>query len=362
MLLPLWMSFGPPARAAADPVFAPSGPDAAAFRADKGYPVRRGAVTPQADLVGNHTRFDTLWPSHLVARAGTPSVLTRAPAEITLSYRIDGVAIGLDLFLDRNPVTGLLIARDGTILFEHYQYGRTDRDRFLSQSMAKTVTAMLLGIALSEGRIRSIDDTAATYVPELAGSAYGETPLRALLHMASGVAFRETYDGADDIATLGRALFVTSTPAAQVLAGFNRREAPPDTHFHYAGSETEVLGLVVARAVGLPLATYLATRIWQPMGAEADATWIVDRTGQEVAYCCLSATLRDWARFGLLLARDGAWNGRQIIPREWVQAATGPQPDFLAPGVASRFYGYGSRSGASPVPAAPSRFSASTGR
>jgi CubicO group peptidase (beta-lactamase class C family) len=124
---------------------------------------------------------------------------------------------------------------------------------------------------------------------------------------------------------------------------FDTREAPAGARFNYAGVETEVLGLVIANAVHMPLAHYLETRIWQPMGAEADAVWSIDATDHEAAYCCISATLRDWARFALLLAHDGRWNGRQIIPRQWLLDATrvAPGDDYLAPGRATRFYGYG---------------------
>ena len=125
-----------------------------------------------------------------------------------------GAELTLDDYLRRNPTTGLLITHDDTILFEHYQYDRTDHDQLLSQSMAKTVTAMLIGIALSEGAIRSLDQPASDYVSGLAGTAYGETTLRNLLHMASGVAFTEVYDGADDNAKLGRQRFAPNAPGA----------------------------------------------------------------------------------------------------------------------------------------------------
>jgi CubicO group peptidase (beta-lactamase class C family) len=136
-------------------------------------------------------------------------------------------------------------------------------------------------------------------------------------------------------------LFVTAVQPAQAVAMFNTREAPPATRFHYAGAETEVLGLVVGNAAHMPLAAYLQSRIWQPMGAEADASWVVDSTGHEVAYCCFNATLRDWARFGLLLAHDGASNGRQIIPRQWLLDATSVQSQYLAPRTATPYFGYG---------------------
>ena len=330
-------------QAQAMPVFSPTGPDAAAYGADRSYPLgARGPRPPQVNMVAHYSGFDRLFAHHSVGRPSQASVLRRAVAELALTYRYQGNNYSLADYLDRNPTTGLLIARGDTILFEHYRYGRTDRDRFLSASMAKTVTGMLVGVAVAEGAIRSIDQPAADYEPDLAGTEYGKTSIRDLLHMASGVAFTETYDGTDDSAKMSRLLFGPRNPGtAKVLAGFNTREAPPGTRFHYAGAETAVLGVVVGNAVGMSLSRYLETRIWQPMGAEADATWTIDTTGRETAYCCLNAILRDWARLGLLLAHDGAWNGRQILPRTWVREATTVAAPFLAPGTATRGDGYG---------------------
>ena len=330
---------------AAGPVFSDTGPDAAAYGAPE-YPVgRRAAQQPQANLVGTYSAYERIYKYHRIARAKLPSKLRRAPQEIALDYKYRGEKLTLNDYLERNPATALLIARGDEILFEHYRYARTDRDRLVSHSIAKTVTAMLLGIAIAEGSIRSVDEPAAAYVPELAGTEYGATPIRALLHMSSGVAFREVYEDPDaDIARLGRAMFgAGSRGPMHALAMFDSREAPAGTRFNYAGAETEVLGLVIANAVRMPLSHYLETRIWKPMGAEADASWAIDATDHEVAYCCISATLRDWARFALLLAHDGRWNGAQIIPRQWLLDATRVAADeeYLAPGRATRFYGYG---------------------
>lgn len=340
ILAGLWVS---PAWAEAQPVFSPTGPEADAYGAAQGYRLgQRGVRVPREAMVGTYSGFDRIYPHHVVHRPAQSSPLRRAAEALSVTYRYGDQDRDLANYLSRHPVTGLLIAQGDTILFEHYQYARTDQDRFLSQSMAKTVTAMLLGIAVAEGTVRSIDQVASDYVPPLAGSAYGETTIRNLLHMASGVAFRETYDGTDDAAKLGRGLFGANSPgAASVLAQFNTREAEPGTRFHYASAETETLGLVVMGATGVTLARFLETRIWQPMGAEADATWTVDTAGQETAYCCMNAVLRDWARFGLMLAHDGAWHGRQIVPRAWVQAATTTAAPFLAVGVARRDLGYG---------------------
>jgi CubicO group peptidase (beta-lactamase class C family) len=333
-----------PAWADGGPVFSDSGPDAAAYGAAVGYPVgpRVAPPVPQTYLVGHYSHFGEKYAHHVAAAANAPSAWSRAGQELSLTYTYKGVGHDLPDYLSRHPATGLLIARGDTILYEHYQYGRTDRDRMLSQSMAKTIVAMLVGIAVREGAIRSIDQPAQDYVPALAGTEYGETPIRALLHMASGVAFKEVYDAPGDNERLNRLLFGPDNPGpAQAVATFNAREAAGDTRFHYASIETEVLGLVVAQAVKMSLTDYLQTRIWEPMGAEASAPWTVDTTGQEVAYCCLNAVLRDWARVGMMLANDGAWNGAQIVPRQWVLDATTPQQPYQRPGSAAPFYGYG---------------------
>jgi CubicO group peptidase (beta-lactamase class C family) len=326
------------------PVFSASGPDAAEYGAAAGFPVGTPATASQVGhLVWTYSHFGELFPSRPVPRAATPWLFKRA-SEPPISYTFKADRFSIEDYLGRNPTTGLLIAKDDTILYEHYQYARTDSDRFLSQSMAKTITAMLIGIAVAENKIRSIDDPVSAYVPGLAGTEYGGTTLRALLHMSSGVAFTENYDGSDDITRLSRDLFGEpgKDPVASV-AQFNTRVAPPGTRWHYASSETEVLGLVLRAAVGKPVADYLRDRIWQEIGTEADASWAIDGTGQEVTYCCFNAVLRDYARLGRLLAYDGAWEGRQLIPRQWLLDATTVQPGdaYLAPKAATPYFGYG---------------------
>src|SRR5215204_4844095 len=200
-------------------------------------------------MVGSFSHYDNLLRTREVPRGGPVSELRRAEPDLELTYLHEGALRTLTDYVDRNPVTGLLIAKGDTILFEHYQYGRTDRHRFVSQSMAKTVTAMLIGIAVAEGKIASIEDRVERYVPGLAGTEYGGTTLRSLLTMSSGVLFREDYDGADDMARLGRDLFRPESPGpVSAVRQFNTRAAPADSVFHYASIETEILGLVLHEA------------------------------------------------------------------------------------------------------------------
>lgn len=326
------------------PRFNVSGPHAADFGAADGYP--KGTRTTFYDVgtsVGSHSHLDEIFPGRLVHRAEAASRLARAP-EPRITWRLEGEERTLNAYLARQPATGLLIARGNTILVERYQYARTDRDRFTSWSMAKTVTSMLIGIAIAEGFIRSVDDPAAAYVPELAGTEYGRTSLRHLLQMSSGVRFREDYSaGSSDIARLVLATYLRrGTGGVSAVTPFNQRLAPPGRRFSYSSAETQVLGLVLRAATGRPLAEYLEAKIWQPMGAEADATWLVDNSGQEAAFCCLNAVLRDYARLGLLLAQGGAWRGRQLIPAAWViEATTVPEGQpYLGAVTATLGYGY----------------------
>ena len=331
--------------AASGPRFGQSGPDADEFSAREGYPLgNRDTFFRVPFLVGSQSHLDEIFPSRAVRRPATSSPLARAASEPALRYDYQGRSLAIDDYMARNPATGLLIARDDTILVERYQYARTDRDRFTSWSMAKTVTSMLVGIAIGEGRIRSVDDPAAAYVPKLAGTEYGRTSLRHLLQMSSGVRFVEEYTGTDDVSKLSADTFRQLGPGGVAsVTPFNERAVPAGTKFSYASVETEVLGLVLAGAVRRSVSEYLQEKIWQPMGAEADATWIIDRSGQEVTYCCFNAVLRDYARLGLLLTNDGNWRGRQIVPAAWVRDATSVRADqpHLRPRTATPFFGYG---------------------
>jgi CubicO group peptidase (beta-lactamase class C family) len=327
------------------PIFSPGGPDLARFAsAFGGYATAsRGNWMQPAYCVDGFSRLDAIWPAARVAGAPTPSPWRRAPAEPPLVYdaprQLGGGRFDVAGFMARNPTTGLLIARGDTILVERYGYARHDRHRLTSFSMAKTITAMLLGIAHAEGAITSLDDPAARYLPELAGTGYGETPLRHLLTMSSGIAFRETYDGADDVALLARATIgQQGRGGAEAVRAFDDRVAPPGIRWSYASAETQVLGLVLRAAIGRPLAAYMQERVWQPIGAEADASWIVDRGGHEITFSFFNAVLRDYARFAMLLARGGRVDGRQVIPADWIREATRAH---VPPARTGRGLGYG---------------------
>jgi CubicO group peptidase (beta-lactamase class C family) len=342
----------PMRRAAAEetqPVFSASGPNAELYGAATEYPVPdavrarwQGNPWHPADRVGAFTHIDEIYPTRQVNRAETPWAFKRATPDLSNSFRPEVTG-----YLARNPVTGLLIAKDDQILFEHYQYGRTDRDRFVSQSMVKSITGLLIGLAIADGAIKSVDDTPETYVPGFRGFEYGRTPIRDLLHMSSGVDFGEEADGGRDLNRLWLDMvaggWISDKGTVNSIIQFNHRAAPPGTRFHYASIEPDVLGMVLRNATGKSLSEYFQEKIWQTIGTESDAKWLLDAEGFELPHFGFNAVLRDYARLARLLAHDGAWDGRQIIPAPWMIEATTVRPSdgYLAPGKAQRDFGYG---------------------
>ncbi len=316
---------------------AAAAPEEAAYGAASGYPHGdRSNWFRQYHLVGALTAMDQLFPVRTVAAGPDVRPLPQRATPPAWTF--------VQRYLDRHPATGLLVLKDGQVLVERYQYGRRAEDRFTSFSMAKTVVAMAVGIAIAEGRIASIDEPVDRIEPALAHTAWKGAVLRQVLNMASGVRFDETYDKPDtDIARLSRAW---SRQEGALLAGLQRlseRDTAPGERFHYVSAETQVLTQVLIRATGRPLADYVGEKIWAPMGAEADGAWVTDAAGVEAGYCCLSARLRDWARLGQLLLDGGRRDGAQVIPQAWVEVATTvrPQDSHLRPGRATPYFGYG---------------------
>lgn len=313
-------------------------PDEAGYGADLGYPpASLQTMSQKAYLVDAHTAMERMFRSTPVRRGNHP-VRALLPAAEPLQWA------ELDTYLATHPATGLMVLKDGKVFAERYQYGRTAEHRFTSWSMAKTLVAMAVGVALHEKHIGTIDDPVDRYEPALASTAWKGVSIRHVLHMASGVKFDETYGAPNsDVAQLSRAWSRQERSFAQVLAGMTEREAVAGQRFKYISADTQVLGMVVARATGRPLAEYVADRIWGPMGAEDDASWLIDATGVEAASCCLNARLRDYARLGQLLLDGGRHGERQVIPREWVDAATSVRlrDGYLQPRRATPYLGYG---------------------
>ena len=226
-----------------------------------------------------------------------------------------------------NRVSALLVLKDGKIALETYQLGNRENTRWMSMSVVKSITATLIGAAIKDGHIRSIDDALTRYLPDLSTSAYDGVTVRNLLQMASGVSWDETYT--DPKSDRRRMLEVQQSQlAGGILALMARlpRAAMPGTRWNYSTGETHVAGALLRAAVRKPLAEYLSDRIWARFGMESDATWWLESPGGlEVGGSGLSATLRDYGRFGLFLLSGGKAGGEQILPDDWVKDAGSPK-------------------------------------
>jgi CubicO group peptidase (beta-lactamase class C family) len=327
--------------ALAFPAFA--APDEELLGKAKGYPLgnRANWFFDEGVRVGSFSHLDAILPHYPLSKAVSPVPLAAAADEAKLGYRFENQTLTLDDFLAHQRVTGLLVIKNGAVLFERYQYDRKPADRFISHSMAKSIVSLAVGMAVAEGKIASLDDLVSKYVPKLAGSAYGETTIRNVLRMSSGVQFKEVYDGNDDVTRLTIARNREGSIAA--LREFNTREAEQGTRFHYASSETVILTVLLHAVTGTTLSEYLTARLWQPIGTEADATWIRTTDGTESGLGNFNATLRDYGRLGMMLANDGAVGGSQIVPKDYLLDATDwhRQPLAFQPRKATSYFGYG---------------------
>ena len=297
----------------------------------------------ESKRVENFRNMDRVFPYRSVAGSDDVWAFGEEPRPLPLRYRYAGEDRDLAAFLDRTVTTGLLVVHRGNIVHEEYRLGAGETSSFTSWSVAKSVLSALIGIAVEEGQIESIRDPIGRYVPALAGSAYESVPIEDALTMSSGVAFDEDYDNPLSDVNMLFITFATGAPMEATLAELESLREPGSFN-DYISSDSIALGLVLEGATGLPLDEYLETRLWGPMGAEADAFWSTSRAGQVLPLCCLNATLRDYARFGRLYLEGGARGDLQILPPNWIEASVKPTAPHLQPGdnpASSWTFGYG---------------------
>ena len=280
------------------------------------------------------------------AEPGAP--LPAGPAlELSEVRAADDPTRSLAALPERNHVTGLVILHRGRIVHESYPGRFASRSaRFQLFSLTKSVTSLLVGIAHAEGDIPDLDGTVEAYLPELAGSAFAPVTIRQLLDMTSGVGGAEDWTDPDAIIHRYERAVMNGGSVFEVIRTAPRLAAP-GARFNYSTIDTHVLGWVLEAAVGEPLAEILGEKLWRPIGAESDAFYFLSRADPRSALGggSLNATLRDLARVGLLVARGGSWEGRQVVPREWIEACRdGGRPGLgvgeLDPEFYPAHYGY----------------------
>lgn len=278
--------------------------------------------------------MDDVFPARAI-KAADPHPFPRAMRPLDVAYEWNGETKSLETFMEEASITGLVVIADGQLIDERYRIGETAESPHTSWSVAKSFVATLIGMAIQEGRIASLDDTAETYAEQFAGTDYGATSLRHLLMMSAGVKFDEDYSKrGSDIRVLFVNTFIFNRNVDAQVAQV-KRDRPPGQDLHYTSPNTHVLAAVVRAVYGdRPLAEIVQEKIWTPLGMVGDASWSQDRRGAEgiaIGYCCLNARAVDFAKLGQLYLQDGVWNGARLLPEGWVDLVSTPPEPFMQP-------------------------------
>ena len=294
------------------------------------------ALFSEERIVGNFSNMDDAFLSVPVPRGDGPT------SELPYGPETD-LPEAAERWIEARRVTALLVMKDGEIVYENYFLGTGPEDRRISWSVAKSYLSALVGILVAEGSIASLDDPVTRYAPALAGGAYDGASLRHVLNMASGVTFDEDYlDFNSDINRMGRVLALGGR-MDDFAAGLTETFTEPGTQWQYVSIDTHVIGMVVRGATGRSVADLLSEKIIAPLGLEHAPYYVTDGVGTAFVLGGLNLTTRDYARFGQMFLQRGQWQGRQIVPADWVLASTTPSapPAAETAPASGRTYNYG---------------------
>jgi CubicO group peptidase (beta-lactamase class C family) len=273
------------------------------------------------------------YPHNTALPAAAPLELKPGMRLGAVHYKVAGdpVVHTLDEYLDKFCTTGLLVIKDEQIVFERYLQGRKPTDHLLSASMSKTILALLIGIAIGDGKL-TLSDRVSALLPELSASAFADATVEDILRMSSGAALTNSFERGVD--SDNRAINPMIWPRRDVLGYLQKktgRSSGPGSVFDYNGAETAVLGLIMKRRTGSSATAYLEEKVWRPMGAESAGYWIINQNGDEGVAGQFAATLRDYARLGILVMNQGHINGHQVIPADWITQMTQLRADKPQP-------------------------------
>ena len=296
-------------------------------------------------IAHNFINMDKIFiTSDPVTPSDDPYIFEEDLIELPETFTFEGKEKNLKEALDYFCTDGLIILHNDRILYENYWNGNDRYSKHISWSVAKSFLSALIGIAIEEGLIDSIEDPATKYLPDFKGTGYEGVKIKNILQMSSGVSFNEDYADPDsDINKFGRAT-ARGTPFRD-FAKTLENEKEQGTYNHYVSIDTQVLAMILETVSEMPLREYLSKKIWSKIGMESDAYYITDKTGVDMALGGLNATLRDYAKFGYLYLNNGSWFGEQIVPEDWVKASHTPDAPHLMPNagdeLSSSEWGYG---------------------
>lgn len=292
---------------------------------------------PTRDITFRHLDWVPTVKNHVITRGATVRAFGHGvPLAITAS---DGhTPFDLNAYMAEQRAVGVLVLVNGQVRLENYGMNYGSTMRWTSFSVAKSFTSSLLGAAIKDGYIKSVDQLVTDFIPEFKGTGYDGVTIRQVLTMTSGVHWVEDYnDPHSDVAQFDH---VKTVPGEEAIVTYLKklpREFTPGTKWVYKTGETGLIGVIVSRATKQPLADYLSKKIWAPYGMEQNGFWLLDKSGHEIGGCCISATLADYARIGQLMLENGKVNGNSIFPNGWIEAATHTQTPI---GIKGHGYGY----------------------
>ena len=274
--------------------------------------------------------IDVLAEANVIEAGGTAFPMPRGePISIPMN---------VEIYMREQRTAGLVIIQDGKLRLEQYGLGFNAKGQWTSFSVAKSFTSTLVGAAIKDGFIKSIEDKVSDYIPNLKGSAYDDVSIEQLLTMTSGVRWNEDYeDKNSDVALFNEH---KAEPGVDATVSYMRtlsREAPAGDKWAYKTGETNLIGVLVSSATGKTLSAYLSEKIWAPFGMEHNGSWLLSSTRHEISGCCIQASTRDFARFGLFMLEGAQIDGKPVLPEKWIAAATTRQADIGHPG---KGYGY----------------------
>jgi CubicO group peptidase (beta-lactamase class C family) len=296
--------------------------------------------------VEQHENFNQLaeiFPANKMTASSEPWTFDEGePIVLPESFTYHDTEITTSDFLDLTDTTALLVIKDGQVIFENYWLTGGPDVHWMSFSVGKSFVSALIGIALEEGLFESVEEQIVDYVPELADSAYDGARIKDVLQMSSGARWNEDYS--DPTSDVNR--YIRTFGSGSSLDEFTAtlvREHEPGTVNYYNSTDTQALGMFLARITGKSLAAYAEEKLWHPLGMENDAYWAADNHGVELAAGGLQVVARDYAKFGQLYLNNGNWNGQQVVSGQWVKESLEMDGPHLQPGASDPYYpvGYG---------------------
>jgi hypothetical protein len=283
-------------------------------------------------IVENFRSMPELFDSNLIPDSGPVFELEVAPQQLPQDFSFQGKTIAISDWIKSSGTTGLVVLANGKLVFEDYYQGNDAQSQAISWSVGKSFVSALIGFALADGSISSLQDPVGDYVPLLRQSGYADVSIQDVLEMSSGIDFNEDYaDPQSGINQLGEEIFLGRSTNEWIAR--LQKAGPAGREHHYISVNTQVLGMVLEAATGEKLASYMEKKLWSRLGPEGDARWLTDAHGTELAFAGLNVRTRDYARFGQLYLDQGRnLKGEQLLPAQWVQDSVTPRTAYLQPG------------------------------